>query len=101
LVTGAVVLFFSGIASSAGSDSWSWLKHKFQPPPPEPTEVPSSYLPPGATAEDLTWVLEEQVLDYEHDRYRRVLHHQTRGACYRRKGEQRIFLLWKPGRGAA
>ena len=28
-------------------------------------------------------------------------HHQTGGACYRRQGGQRSFLLWRPGRGAA
>jgi len=68
---GAVGIVLTGFLSSAGSDLWSWLKHKKNPPEPEDRIVSKDFVPEDVPdVMNRRWVLDTSIADWEGKGYR-------------------------------
>jgi hypothetical protein len=100
LVVGGLAVFVGAVVSSAGTDTWAWLKRRLKPPPPESTQVASTFTLPEADPNSLEWILDHRVIEFEARGYTLARHPDTGGPCFfvsvEPQGETRQFLMHKP-----
>ena len=99
-IFGGVAAFATGFLSEAGKRAFESLSRRISPPPPDPKQVPRKYLPDGLSADRISEIREDKIVDFEHEGYRLVLEHGTRRPLFRLSndpaGPIRMFLMHKP-----
>ncbi len=83
LLAAGVVLFLQSLVRAAAGDSWTWLKNKFFPAPPEPMLVDGRFEPELADSATFDWVREARIYAYEQKGYAHYAHPPRGARCYR------------------
>jgi len=97
---GGVIAFATGFLKKAGEHAFSFVKNKISPEPPEPIQVDGYFRTILFPANELAWVKEALLYEYEQKGYRYYPHPHREAHCYRITSDggqsYKEFLLVRP-----
>jgi hypothetical protein len=102
-----VAVFGAGLAAfgnaflkKAAEDFYGWGKIKVRPPPPEPVEVHSGFVPTRYPPDSCGWIGPHQLVDCEAEGWTYYPHPKNDAKCYRIQSvsgrDFKEFLMVKP-----